>query len=393
MKKAVLVLCALLSLLALPPLAAGQSLLFSVNLGGAEELGLLDTQQNYQALTDYLSKATGASIKLVVGQDATTALQHTRTGYYAILLAPAHVIGSALKYGYEPVARFAESKKAVFVAPESAHIRTLAQAKGKRLGLPGQDSLVTCLARGELNAQGISMRSYFGSVTHFRYQDAALFAMGIGQSDIVAVEEGEARKWLAKNPGVIVAESQAVPGLSVAVNATVPPALREKIRAALLRMKASPEAPLLRRLHTIGFVTATREDFQHVSTLGYFTPKVLPGATVIDAAQAKTMMEKGVPLFDVRVAYEYQEGHIKGAVSVPYKENSAKEVGFDPSLDSFDLSRLPKDKQAPIIFACNGPECWKSYKSARVAVKNGYRKVYWFRGGYPAWKASGYPVE
>lgn len=380
-------------LVAALPAQAAQSLLFGINLGAAEELGLLEVQPDYQELAQYLSKAAGVPVKLVLGQNATTALQQSRTGYYGILLAPAHVIGSALKYGYEPVAKFAEDRKAVLLAPERSRIKTLAQAKGKRLGLPGPDSLITYLVRGELNARGIQMKSYFGSVTHSRYQDSALFAMEIGQSDLVAVGQEQAGKWLAKNPGVAVMESQAVPGPSVAVNGRVPLAVREKIRAALLQLKSSPEAPLLRRLHTAGFEPATREDFQYVSTLGYFTPKVLPGAEVIDAEQAHALMRKGVPLFDVRVAYEYQESHIKGAVSLPYKENSAKQVDFDPSRDGFDLSRLPKDKQAPIIFACNGPECWKSYKSAKVALEHGYRKVYWFRGGYPEWKADGLPVE
>jgi rhodanese-related sulfurtransferase len=46
-----------------------------------------------------------------------------------------------------------------------------------------------------------------------------------------------------------------------------------------------------------------------------------------------------------------------------------------------------------VIFACNGPECWKSYKSASAAIAAGYKKVYWFRGGFPEWSLAGYPTE
>jgi rhodanese-related sulfurtransferase len=28
-----------------------------------------------------------------------------------------------------------------------------------------------------------------------------------------------------------------------------------------------------------------------------------------------------------------------------------------------------------------------------AAVKAGYTRVYWFRGGFPEWSAKGYPVE
>jgi rhodanese-related sulfurtransferase len=46
-----------------------------------------------------------------------------------------------------------------------------------------------------------------------------------------------------------------------------------------------------------------------------------------------------------------------------------------------------------VIFACNGAECWKSYKSCVAAIKGGYKQVYWFRGGFPEWVARGYAVE
>ena len=46
-----------------------------------------------------------------------------------------------------------------------------------------------------------------------------------------------------------------------------------------------------------------------------------------------------------------------------------------------------------MIFACNGAECWKSYKSCVAARAQGFTQVYWFRGGFPEWVAKGYPVE
>jgi rhodanese-related sulfurtransferase len=123
------------------------------------------------------------------------------------------------------------------------------------------------------------------------------------------------------------------------------------------------------------------------------TPPTLAGVTLVSAEQARKLMETGVPLIDTRVANEYVHEHVKGARSVPYKEKSGKTVAFDPKEDSFDLSKLPADKNAPLIFYCNAGECWKSYKASKVAVDAGYRKVNWMRGGIPEWKAKGYPVE
>lgn len=123
------------------------------------------------------------------------------------------------------------------------------------------------------------------------------------------------------------------------------------------------------------------------------TPQSLSGATLVDAAKAKAMIEGGAVIFDVRVANEYAEAHIKGAKSVPYKEKSAKAVDYNAAEDSFDIGQLPPDKNATVIFACNGAECWKSYKASVAAIKAGYKKVYWLRGGIPEWKAKGYAVE
>jgi rhodanese-related sulfurtransferase len=123
------------------------------------------------------------------------------------------------------------------------------------------------------------------------------------------------------------------------------------------------------------------------------TPESLNGATVVNADKAKELMGSGAKMIDTRVAAEYADAHIKGAINVPYKEKSAKAADFDATQDSFDLSKLPADKNAALIMQCNGAECWKSYKGAAVAIKGGYKKVYWFRDGIPAWKAKGFPVE
>jgi rhodanese-related sulfurtransferase len=122
-------------------------------------------------------------------------------------------------------------------------------------------------------------------------------------------------------------------------------------------------------------------------------PDKLAGATIVTADKAKELVAKGVAVFDVRSANEFAEGHIKGAKNVAYKEKSEKKAEFDAAQDSFDLSKLPGDKNAEMIFYCNGLDCWKSYKATVTAVKAGYKKIYWLRGGLPEWKSKGGAVE
>jgi rhodanese-related sulfurtransferase len=123
------------------------------------------------------------------------------------------------------------------------------------------------------------------------------------------------------------------------------------------------------------------------------TPPTIDGVKVVSADEAKKMLDRGVPFFDARVATEYAEKTIKGAQSVPYREKSAKAVDFDRKLDQFDVSKLPADKGAPLVFFCNAGECWKSYKASVVSRDAGYKQIYWLRGGMPEWVAKGLPTQ
>ena len=120
------------------------------------------------------------------------------------------------------------------------------------------------------------------------------------------------------------------------------------------------------------------------------TPTSLAGVKVVSAEEAKQLQDSGVPLIDTR---EYAPKTVKGALTVPYKERSTREEGFDPSHDEFDLSKLPADKGAAMVFFCNAGECWKSYKASLAALKAGYSNIHWMRGGFPEWSAKGLPTQ
>lgn len=123
------------------------------------------------------------------------------------------------------------------------------------------------------------------------------------------------------------------------------------------------------------------------------TPRELAGATVVSAEDARDLVGSGVKIYDVRVATEYVEEHIPGSISLPYKEKSKKEAGFDGAQDKFNLAAITSGKDKGVIFQCNGADCWKSYKASVMAIKDGFKKVYWFRGGLPEWKQKGFAVE
>ena len=119
-------------------------------------------------------------------------------------------------------------------------------------------------------------------------------------------------------------------------------------------------------------------------------PPSLDSVSVVSADQVRDMTGKA-QIVDTRILHDYLAGHIPTALHIQYKENSAREVNFDPLQDDVPafLTRLNKfipDKLSAVVFYCNGLSCWKSYKGARAALKDGYRHVFWFRGGISEWQ-------
>ncbi len=123
------------------------------------------------------------------------------------------------------------------------------------------------------------------------------------------------------------------------------------------------------------------------------TPTSAAGTKLVTAADVQKAQAAGAVVIDTRIASEYAEEHIAGALNVPYHEKSAKAPDFDASQDEFNLAKLPANKAAPVVLYCNGPSCWKSYKASVTAVKGGYTGVLWYRDGFPDWKAKGLPSE
>ncbi len=82
---------------------------------------------------------------------------------------------------------------------------------------------------------------------------------------------------------------------------------------------------------------------------------------------------------DARPAKRYEEGHIRGALSIPV-----------PKLKKEGAKLLPLDKNMPLIFYCGGPTCGMSPKAAGMAQKWGYTNIRVFLQGEPGWKKAGY---
>lgn len=392
MKKSVLTAAGLFLANAL--FSAHAAIVMSVTNEVREESSGADFLVQFLPLANYLRDATGTDVRMVFSQNLTQELQRTRTGHYGLLLGPAHVIGSALRHGYEPIASFPGEEKMVFLVKAASPIKTIDDIKGAKIALPAADSLATYLALGEFNARGWAVKTHFQEVRHHRFHEVVLWTLELDQADVATVEKRIAQKWLEKNQGRVLFETRPVPALGIAVSASLDKALQARIREALLSPNTKRASyTQVAALNIAELKPMTKDSYAYVSTLGYFTPTVLSGIKVVTAEEVQELMRRGATFYDVRVEREYREKHCKGATSLPYVEKSKKEVAFDMSQDEFKLAEAAKDKNAPLIFACNGGECWKSYKASVWAQKQGYKNVHWFRGGFPECKEKGLPLE
>ncbi len=113
------------------------------------------------------------------------------------------------------------------------------------------------------------------------------------------------------------------------------------------------------------------------------SPTEVEGATTIDVATAKDLFDRSVPFIDVRNERHYISGHIPGAVHLRlgtgvFNESSLAEVA---------------GKDQEVVIYCNGAPCTAASESCEKAVSWGWEKIYYFRDGYPGWKAAGYSSE
>jgi rhodanese-related sulfurtransferase len=372
---------ALLAFLLVSAYSQAAPLTLGVVLDQHEFITDSNVNQRYRTFAREVERAVGQPVRLQYYKRGFSAIKQAKEGSLDMVFGPAQVIANISKFKFEPILKSNEMTAAAFVAGPDYN-GTLSAKSNARLGMPDYESLMGGIARSEINSRGLA-KSDFTEIKFHRMAEAPLFGLKLGRYDLAVASAEEAKIWAAANGGRIVLTSASVPlrALSVQLE-TIPADIQQKLTAALQKGNSL----------NLALSVASKADFKSVASMLNTTPTSLPGARIISAAEANQQIAKGMPVYDVRMEDEYETAHVPGAISVPYKESSAKEVGFDQTEDQFSLNRLPKDKSVPFMMYCDGTICWKSYKSATLAIQAGWKNVYWFRGGFPEWKEAKLPI-
>ena len=99
--------------------------------------------------------------------------------------------------------------------------------------------------------------------------------------------------------------------------------------------------------------------------------------------EAKVLFESNMAVFvDTRSVYEYNQSHIKGAVSIP--------AGTPPDRISEMKGAL---NNKVLVTYCSGTGCHLADKVAHTLFDLGYKKIVIFFGGWPEWTQAVMPVE
>ena len=122
---------------------------------------------------------------------------------------------------------------------------------------------------------------------------------------------------------------------------------------------------------------------------GFFT-KVQPvpstsnsNLEMISLATAKEHFESENALFvDARHEFDFQQGHIRGAVNIPLK---------DIDIQIARLNKISKDKL--LIVYCDGAECNSSIELSVKLMESGFANVKIFFGGWQEWISAKLPIE
>jgi len=337
-----------------------------------------------------LTRMMGSRASILQTASMADAMRASRTVENEIIIAPAHVTASAILHAYQLMGSSGQEQAYALVV--RSDIDQVAKLVNQRLYLPQQDSLGSYLAKGLIAESGLTL-SQFSKVTYGNTSGAGLFALMFKMADATVASESEAKAWIELHPGLarILKTTRPVPsGLNIVVRkdfcATECGRIADWIN--------SPDSAVA-GLGRLRLATADGAKlFTYVASLGITTPDTIQGVVRVSAEGVADLARKEAVLVDTRSQKEFDNERIRGALLASYVEKSLKETNYDATKDDFSaLANLKLDKAKPVVFFCNGPECWKSYKASRAAVLGGYTQVYWFRGGMPEWREKRMPVD
>lgn len=145
--------------------------------------------------------------------------------------------------GYEPLAKIPGILSASFMSLASSEVAFPEDMKGKRIGMPSSDSLITQLALAKLHSMKIDPKRYFASVQTFNDAEDVIGAMRLGLVDIGVANSSLYNTWGAKGHDLnVLLRSSSTPHLTFSIRGDLPADLKARTAQALLKAHQNKSA-------------------------------------------------------------------------------------------------------------------------------------------------------
>lgn len=248
-----------------PPGASAGSWRLVVNEGVTGETNSFLLVTRYRPFCDFLSqqlKGKPVNAEPIVDIKHFMTLAQSASKPELVFGKSPHQLAKLVRdHGYQPIVRRADPYKAAFIVTKDSPIKTLADTSTKRIIMPDASATTSALALAELRQQKITP----GDVTYLKFQEEVAQYIKNGFGQIGVVNQAVTKKWV-EDGGRVLAETQPVVNWSLLAAPSVPAAVVQQLREALLENSAEAAAVLA----AVGVKAwAKAEPAEYMSLLAY----------------------------------------------------------------------------------------------------------------------------
>ncbi|MBT9566817.1 MAG: PhnD/SsuA/transferrin family substrate-binding protein [Thiobacillus sp.] len=261
--------------LGLPALSHATEYRMGIFAGSASKDNQAELKAIYKPLVDYISKATGTTIKPEISQSFGNVDRHLGNSRYSIFMGPPHVTAAAIEEGFEPVAKWNKPLFSIFIVLADSPYKTIADLRGARLGVASRETVAGPLCINALNKVGLRADKDFSSVYEGKFMDVMSRQVEEKGLDALCAGPGVWKGMNEASPGKFrtIGESVKVPGFAFSIDADMNEKDKEKLTNVLVGMGRNPEG--LRALQAITGSAAGATDTLATSAKEYFTANLL----------------------------------------------------------------------------------------------------------------------
>jgi len=236
--------------------------LFAISEGASGGLDASEVLRKYSGLKSVMEQALGREVRMISARNFELLERGLKDRQYDFAMArPSDYMARAIRdSNYSLVVTANPDGMCTIIVPKDSPIKTLADLRGKRLGLPEAVAYMSRFCRADLRDNGIDITKDT-KLQYLREQDVVGYAVETGMIDAggVASFSGVARNW-EKKGGRILHRSVKQPYFPLIASANLPRTDVEKLRKALVQLSDTDSGKeVLQGLGVQGFATGDEQ--------------------------------------------------------------------------------------------------------------------------------------